>query len=476
MRYLLGMPDGRRGPRRWGLATAALVFCAVAALVAWGSLERRALAERLLVDLLRDRGVPEPSLRVEDFGASGIRVADLSLGRDDEVTASRVTANWTGASLGDGRIERLEVDGLEVRARLEADRISLGFLDALLASGETETGGGGAAELPVIGAHLEAARIALETPGGSVVVRVDADFERGEAQAALRLEPLVFEPGGLQPAQLVPVLGEWLVQASGRVEGQGVARWSAGEPEVRFDVELSGVDLELPFASIEGLAGTLRGVAPPPALPAPQQLSMTHLHLGLDLTDGEVRFGIDSDRVLEIEEARWSLAGGTLRTSGRVDFSADEQRLVFRVRNVDLARLLQSLDIAGLSGEGRLAGELPVVRHGEQLVIRGGRIAADAGGVLRYAPPPGPGTSEAGFDILFAALSNFRYETLSAGIDGDLLGDVRLGLHVGGSNPELEAGRAVKFNLVVDAPLLSMLQGVARSVEIPGAVERALIR
>lgn len=473
------MPDGRRGLGRWGLVTAVLVVGTAAVLAAWAMLERHALAERLLIDALRRRGVPEPSLRVEAVGLSGITAGDLSLGHDGEVTASRVTARWSGGSLADGRLEEVDVQGLVVRVRLDGDRVSLGSLDELLGGDAGEAGDAAAAELPVGTLRLEAARVVLETPGGPVTLQVDGDFEDGEARAALRLEPLVFEPGGLQPAQLVPALKESVLEASGRVEGQGSVRWSGGDPEVRFDLVLSGVDLELPFGGIEGLASTLRGVAPPLALPAPQQVTMARVLVGLDLTEGEVRFGMDPDGSVEIEAAHWKVAGGTLRTSGRLDFAASEQRLVLQVRDVDLSQLLRSVDVDGLSGEGRLSGELPVVRRGDRLEIRRGRLAAEEGGILRYAPTPDVGalaTSHAGFDVLLAALRDFHYDTLSAGVHGDLLGEVRLGLHVSGSNPDLEAGRPVKLNLIVDAPLLEMVEGVARSFQIPGAVERALVR
>jgi len=270
-----------------------------------------------------------------------------------------------------------------------------------------------------------------------------------------------------------------VIEASGSVEGQGSLQWSGGKPEVRFDLELSGIDLELPFGGIEGLAGVLRGVGPPLVLPAPQRVTMEHVLMGLDLTEGVVRFGMDPDGSVEIEEAHWNVTGGTVHTSGRLDLAASEQRLVFRVRDVDLSQLLRSVDVDGLSGEGRLSGELPVVRRGDRLEIRRGRLAAEEGGILRYAPTPDVGalaTSQAGFDVLLAALRDFHYDTLSAGVHGDLLGEVRLALHVSGSNPDLEAGRPVKLNLIVDAPLLEMIGGVARSFEIPGAVERALVR
>jgi len=473
------MPNSRRGVRRWGLVTAVLVVGISVVLLAWAALERRALAERLVIDMLRRRGFPEPALQVDRFGASGIRAVDVSLGREGEITARRVSAGWSGASLADGRLERLDVQGLEVRARLVGDRVSLGSLDELLGAGEDEAGGGAVVDLPVATVRVEAARVTLDTPGGPVVLQVDGVLENGEARAALRLEPLVFAPGGLQPADLLPAFKGWGIEASGRVEGQGSARWTGGEPEVRFDFVLSGLDLELPFGSIDGLAGTLRAVGPPLALPAPERLTMARLSVGLDLTEGVVRFGLDPERVLEIEEARWNVAGGTVHTGGRIDLAAGEQRLVLRVSDVDLAQLIQSVDVAGLSGEGRLSGEFPVVRRGERLEVQGGRFAAEEGGVLRYDPErevAALATSQAGFDVLLAALRDFRYETLSAGVDGDLLGEVRLGLHLSGRNPDLQAGRLVKLNLVIDASLLDLLRGVAQSFELPGAVERALVR
>jgi hypothetical protein len=299
------------------------------------------------------------------------------------------------------------------------------------------------------------------------------------AEATLRLEPLVFARGGLQPRTLAPALSAWLRGVEGALEARGQATLRGGELAAQLDLVLRDLVFETPLARFEGVNGALRLESlRPPSSPPHQLLSLGRVDFGLELSDGLVRYRLLPDPALDLELAEWRFAGGRVHTAGRLDPAAPEQRLVLELEDLELERLLALLPLAGLSGEGRLSGRLPLVRRGDSLEIRGGVLrGAEAGGWLRYRPAGvGPATGEraANVRVLLTALENLRWESLEARIDGDARGEVTLALHVAGRDPERPERRPVELNVTVESRLADLLQKASASYRIPAQVERRI--
>jgi hypothetical protein len=77
-------------------------------------------------------------------------------------------------------------------------------------------------------------------------------------------------------------------------------------------------------------------------------------------------------------------------------------------------------------------------------------------------------------EIALRALQNFEYETLEVRVDGDALGPVTVTAALRGSNPELEEGRPVEFNLSVEGELGDLVGAGLASYQIPEEIERRL--
>src|SRR5690606_25639737 len=99
--------------------------------------------------------------------------------------------------------------------------------------------------------------------------------------------------------------------------------------------------------------------------------------------------------------------------------------------------------------------ELPSVR------IDKARLESDGGGTIRYVS----GEAEAalrsggkGTELLFAALRDFRYQSLVMEMDGSTTGDLDAVLHISGANPDLYDGYPVELNVNVGGPLMRLLQ------------------
>jgi hypothetical protein len=348
-----------------------------------------------------------------------------------------------------------------------------------------------AAPLPIPGVALDAK---LEPEGSAVSFDLRASAAQGRlallargshdlltrsGEATLRIEPVRFEPGGLQPAHLLPALAEWIHSASGTLEARGSAGWQGGSLDGGVNLALRDWNVESPVARFEGVNAAVQIDGPWPAsVPSGQLLSMARVDFGLELHNGLVRYGLLPDGTIDLERAEWEFAGGRIHTAGRLDPTAEEQEIVLQVENLDLAQLLALVPLDGLSGEGRIGGRLPLVRRGDILEIRQGRLRGDAaGGRLRYAAAGGIANlapSQQGFVVMLSAFEDLRWESLELGMNGDTQGIVEIALHVRGRNPDYQSGRPIEFNLNVESRLADLLRDEAASYRIPEEIESRL--
>ena len=65
---------------------------------------------------------------------------------------------------------------------------------------------------------------------------------------------------------------------------------------------------------------------------------------GVSIGGGSVRFGLRESGVVDIESIDWRLHGGELHAAGSIDPSAEENRLVVSIEDLDLAELAEQRD------------------------------------------------------------------------------------------------------------------------------------
>jgi hypothetical protein len=233
-----------------------------------------------------------------------------------------------------------------------------------------------------------------------------------------------------------------ITEASGSIDMVGSAEWRADG--TRAQLELSVVDL-----SVTSEAGNV------------EQMN--------------AELAIGSDGIIAIESASWKFAGGTLTTMGTIDALAPKQELTILVEKLDLAKLITLVNLEGLSGSGTLDGKLPIVRKGDEIEIRTAELhSVGAGDVIRYHPEAGVaniGVADNQFAMALSVLENFHYERIEIEIDGSPSGEATIQIHLEGANPDYENGRAVAFNLSVEAALADILRAQAFFYRIPDLLE-----
>jgi hypothetical protein len=310
-----------------------------------------------------------------------------------------------------------------------------------------------------------------------------ADLLAGTGEFTWTLAPLEFAPGQLEPATLVPSLARAKLSAvSGRVEAHGNATLGAdGALAYRADIALRELSFVLPMARVERVSGTVALRGPPLHTPGDQLVSIALLDLGVPLADGIVAWQLQRDGRIALARTRWGFAGGELSAG---EFVVDPGRaptgaVTLRATDVDLGTLFERIQLEGLTGTGRIAGELPLALRDGAIVVRDGVLrASDAGGTIRYAPAPSVADMAASrpndLGLAVAAFSNFQYDVLEATLDGDLDGEVDVGLHVRGVNPGFQDGRPVELNLKLEARLADLVRAGQAAYRVPEAVEERL--
>lgn len=473
-------------------------------------------------------------LALEDLTIGAAEAPDL--------TAARIDVGWSWTSLRAGSADTLRVSGLRLRAALAGDGLSLGALDPLLAPEPGTADSGAFPALPAREIELDDARVTLATPDGPAAgtasgslqshpdgaldgrfalafehplgrasaqltlaglpdalhfeatleddakrlaasVTGDADLVARTGRVDWRLEPLAFVPGQLQPATLLPTLAHAKLSAvSGRVEAHGTATLAADDAlAYRADVALRELSFATPLARVERANGaiTLRG--PPLHTPPSQLLSIALLDIGVPLVDGIVEGQLRREGTLALARTRWGFAGGEL-TAGELVIDPDRAltgAVTLHASDLDLTALLAQTHLEGLSGTGRVAGELPLaLREGAIVVTDGLLRATDAGGTIRYTPAPSVAAMAASrpndLGLAISAFSDFRFDELDARLDGDLDGEVTIGLHVRGANPGFQDGRPVELNLNLEAHVADLVRAGQASYRVPEAVEERL--
>ena len=426
------------------------------------------------------------------FGAGDAPVAvslrepqlDLKLETPAEGGAPGLTLEAAGARAESAALA-LRADVWKVSARLSADGALESTLDARVLrdlrtpANLTPLALRGTLARTQAGAAL-ALRFELASAGRRI--RIDGegalDPEMGRARAQLTLQPLKIGPGAAPLRDLSPALGRLLGGATGRVEAKADVSIDAQGPRVEVDLALRDASFETRAARFSGVNGRILLQGPSPWSTPPDQLVSAALtDIGLPLTDGLLRFQLRPGAALNVASATWRMFGGELRIQGPFDFGAERRTLVLEVRGLDLAEIARAAELKGLSGTGTLDGKIPIRFADESVFFEAADLhSTGEGGTIQYRPEQGAHSlgSRPGIVLALRALEDFRYQELRITLDGDASAPVNTGLYIRGSNPQLERGRPVEFNVNVNAPISALLRSSLAGYRLPEAIDRNL--
>ncbi len=319
--------------------------------------------------------------------------------------------------------------------------------------------------------------------GGGLALRASgvANAPAGAAEVAFALDPLVLGIPGARVVDLVPAAAEFGVQAHGQIEARGRGSVAPGAIDMRIEAALRDVGITTEAATLEGLNGALVLHGPDPLVTDGEQLiSIAQADVGVPLRNGLVRFSLLPDNVLDVTSATFRMLGGEIRAGLTVTLgdalSAD---LVLVALSLDLGQILARVDLEGLSGSGTLSGAIPLRIRGDDIQVLDAVLLGDPeGGRIRYQPSAEAGAvakSQADtLGLAVDALRDLHWTSLEVKLSGDARGPMVAHVHVRGSNPEFQDGRAVQLNLNVDARMSDLVRAGTASYRVPEVIEEKL--
>jgi len=297
-----------------------------------------------------------------------------------------------------------------------------------------------------------------KTADDALVLTVDGhhDFTRGDGSLTIHSNQLRFSGNGRQPADLFPILGNFVKRFDGTLAANATWSWRNGRPITSaLALTLDGVGFEAGAGTIADLRGEvmLDSILP---IHTPESQCLTgSLQFGA-LPSGplDLCFRLNgSDRLL-IDRLALGFADGKLLLSDVSFVPAAPLDAVLKVQDVDLGALLALLNIDGLSGSGMLSGNIPLHLDPSGVAIVAGRLAAAGTGVLRYvgASRPadlgvGQGSAADTVNLVRDALTDFHYTSLSLILDRAADGHGSLLARIQGANPAVLEGRPFVLNI-----------------------------
>ena len=266
--------------------------------------------------------------------------------------------------------------------------------------------------------------------------------ELGAGGIVISSEDLAFAEGGLQPADLSPLL-EGLVgsPATGAARFDGRVDWTAdGAGSSSGVLSIPGLDFVSPAGPVKGLKGQIVFTSLTPLVTAPgQSLTADVLETIAPLTGVEIDFAVDKAAVT-VAGAQLSVGGGTLSIE---PFSVplDPDQPVSGVIVLDRVQLGELIAGSGFGDKVKLdavvSGRLPFTfRRGVGLRVADGRLAAVQPGRLSIGREALSGLEAGGGgdgvppntvqDLAYQAMENLAFDLLDAEVNS--LDEGRLGV------------------------------------------------
>lgn len=254
------------------------------------------------------------------------------------------------------------------------------------------------------------------------------DLSSGSGHALLDVPGITFATKGLQPEKLTPLTLGVIANVVGTVSGNGRIDWSADGVTSSGTFGTERIDLAAAFGPVTGIKGQVHFTDLLGLVTAPrQEATIAEINPGVSVTNGVVHYQLTGASRVQVEDATWPFAGGTLRLDpSLLEFGEQSERhLTFRVEGLDAAAFVQQLDFPNIAATGTFDGVLPMIFDHE-----GGRIeqgvlrARPGGGTLAYVGELTNAQLGTMGKLAFDALKAIRYSNLEISMDGRLDGEM----------------------------------------------------
>ena len=208
------------------------------------------------------------------------------------------------------------------------------------------------------------------------------------------------------------------------------------------------------------------------------KLSANSLDIGFPVTAMEAALHYE-DRShaqhLKLTDVSARLLGGQASASV-IDMDVANLAAQFNVQlnNLSLTEIL-ALEGEDIKGSGVIQGTLPIqILNGDVQVLGGELSSIPPGGDISLSEDFSSLTGQPGLDFALQALNDFSYDSLLTGVSYEPNGDLELGVALQGSNPAIEQGRRIHYNVTVSENVLALLESLKADQLITNKVEQRM--
>ncbi|MEM6415868.1 MAG: YdbH domain-containing protein [Pseudomonadota bacterium] len=296
--------------------------------------------------------------------------------------------------------------------------------------------------------------------------------ETARGSIKIDTDRLVFEPGGLQPEDLTPLLRGLVSEATGEANSVLDLSWGANGLSSSGTFALDNVSFRGPGLAVSRTSGVTGSVRFSSLAPIKTDGEQTIAISGVDLDallleNGELRFTLPGDNTILISKGTFPWFGGTIGAYETVTpLTGEKIETRLQAEGVNLNELFDYLAIDGLSGEGVVQGVLPIIIEDGKARIEDGVLSAVGPGILRYTGKTASAAakSKKQAELAFNILRDLRYDLLEARINGPLDGNIDFAVRFEGlSNIPLDGSpkpvnTPVIYRLNINAPILELIR------------------
>jgi|GEM_PF-4340583 len=200
----------------------------------------------------------------------------------------------------------------------------------------------------------------------------------------------------------------------------------------------------------------------------PFLLNIRELDPGIPLLNLQSTVTLDTaSRTIHLESPQAQVFGGIASTDiihivlpEENSAATPGEVFIVEINAIDLAQVLSLSAYQQVGATGIISGTLPVRLQGLTPLIEGGQLtASQQGGSIRYDQGSDT-TGNQSLDLVYQALEHYQYDTLSAGVDFDQLGELVLSLQMQGQSPNVGQGQRINLNLNISDNIPALLQSL----------------
>lgn len=312
------------------------------------------------------------------------------------------------------------------------------------------------------------------------VIDLEYDLESQNGLTHATIGPLSFGGNDISSSDLRPLALPFIPTSGQFAADLSVSIGETHVPPKPSTVLIKDMEIEGAAVRVQRLnAAITLDSAWPPRTTGTQFLAIGMLEAGLPVTNVEATFSMSDADAIEIEQASMSFAEGKV-TGGPLQLRLDggTSKASLQVDNIRLPALAKLTGLEGIEATGSLSGTVPIQIEGADVKIIDGRLTTQTPGLIRYNPnqtTTAATEGQGGMTLALQALEDFRYDSITVGVDGSIQDDLEATLAIKGNNPDLYGGYPIDFNLNLTGELANILRDSLVGYRVPETIKQQLM-